>query len=70
MNFWRCEKKDRCKARLHTKAVVVIKKLNDNSHEMSAALVDAALFKSNIKKRTAESLESPTIVMNECLSKV
>lgn len=68
LKFWHCEQKNRCKARLHTKAGEVIRELNSHSHEASAAQLEVALFKTNKKKRAAETRDSPTVVVNECLT--
>ena len=62
LKFWRCEQKDRCKVRLHMKDGEVIR------HEPSAAKVEVEKLKTNIKKRSAETLEPPTVVVNECLT--
>ena len=64
LKYWRCEKKNRCKARLHTKAGEVVRALNSHSHEACAAQVEVALIKTKIKKRSEETLESPTVVVN------
>ena len=68
LKYWRCEQKNRCKARLHTKAGEVVLELNSHSHEACAAEVEVALVKTKIKKRAEETLEPPTVVVNECLT--
>ena len=37
IKFWRCENKNECKARIHTKYDEVTKELNHHSHGSSAA---------------------------------
>ncbi|XP_068227468.1 uncharacterized protein [Palaemon carinicauda] len=68
LKFWRCEQKDRCKVRLHMKDGKVIRKLNQHTHEPSAAKVEVEKFKTCIKRKCAETLEPPTVVVNECLT--
>ena len=70
LKFWRCEQKNRCKARLHTKAGEVMRELNNHSHEASAAQLEGALVKTKIKKKAEETLASPTVVVNECLTDI
>ena len=70
LQFWRCEQKNRCKARLHTKAGKVQKELNSHSHEASAVQVQVERLKTNIRKRAAETLDSPTDVVNECMTDI
>ncbi|GCC40100.1 hypothetical protein chiPu_0024094 [Chiloscyllium punctatum] len=67
LKLWRCEQNNRCKARLHTKAGEVVRELNSRSHEASAAQLQVTLVKTKIKKRAEETLESPTVAVNECL---
>ena len=52
VKFWRCEQKNRCRARPHTKAGNVVKELNSHSHNASAAQLEVALVKTKIKKST------------------
>ena len=48
LKYWRCEQKNRCKARLHTKGGEVMRELNSHSHEACAAQVEVALVKTKI----------------------
>ena len=70
LKYWRCEQNNLCKARVHTKAGEVVRKLNSHSHEACAAQVEIALMKTKIKRRAEETLESPTVVVNECLTDI
>ena len=70
LKYWRCEQKNRCKARLHTKAGEVVKELNSHWQEACAAQVEVALVKTKIKRRAEETFESPTVVVNECLTDI
>ena len=48
-----------------------MRELNSHSHEACAALVEVvALVKTKIKRRAEETLESPTVVVNECLTDI
>ena len=48
LKYWRCEQKNRCKARLHTKVGEVVRELNSHSHEACAAQEKVALVKTKI----------------------
>ena len=47
-----------------------MRELNSHSHETCAAQVEAALVKTKIKRRAEETLESPAVVVNECLTDI
>lgn len=64
LKFWRCEQKDRCKVRLHMKDGKVIRQLNEHTHEASAAKIEIERIKTTVKKRSAKTLEPPTVVVN------
>ena len=68
LQFWRCEKRGHCKARLYVRDGKVVKQVNDHLHEASPAKVEVALVKMNIKQRAAETLEPTNVVLNECLN--
>ena len=71
LKYWRCEqKKNGCKARLYAKAGEVVRELNSHSQEACSAQVEVALVKTKIKRRAEETLESPTVVVNECLTDI
>ena len=48
----------------------MVRALNSHSHEACAAQVEVALVKTKIKKRFEETLESPTVVVNNCLADI
>ncbi|KAK4876031.1 hypothetical protein RN001_012453 [Aquatica leii] len=56
--FWRCEQKGRCKARLHTKGKEVIKKVNNHSHDTSAAKIEKDKVITAIKRRAEDTVEN------------
>lgn len=68
--FWRCEQKDYCKARIHTQNGITIKKINEHSHDSSAAKVEADLVVSRIKQRAGEVLETTGQVINACIGEL
>ena len=70
LKYWRYEQKNCCKARLHAKTRERVRELNSHSHEACAAQVEVALVKTKIKRRAEETFESPTFVVNECLTDI
>ncbi|KAB0793284.1 hypothetical protein PPYR_12904 [Photinus pyralis] len=64
VKFWRCQERGRCKARLHSgEDGVVLKTINQHSHEASAAKVEVQKIITRIKRRVADTIE-PTIQMH------
>ena len=49
IKFWRCKRKNNCKARIRTKDDVVITEINEHSHGASAASVEIAAIKTIFK---------------------
>ena len=70
IKFWRCERKNSCKGRIHTKDGEVINEINQHGHGSSAASVEAAHVKCAIKHRATETLENTSTVINQCLTEV
>ncbi|KAB0799136.1 hypothetical protein PPYR_07016 [Photinus pyralis] len=67
VKFWRCQERGRCKARLHSgEDGVVLKTINQHSHEASAAKVEVQKIITRIKRRAADTIEPTIQVMNEC----
>lgn len=64
--FWRCEQKRQCKARVHVVNGEVVKTINMHNHEPSAAKIEADRIVTKIKKRAVETMESTCQVINEC----
>jgi len=64
--FWRCEQKRHCKARIHIVNREFVKTINMHCHEPSAAKVAADKIVTKIKKRVLETQESTCQVVNEC----
>lgn len=67
--FWRCEKRvsDECPARLHTSTDtgVVLAVLNNHTHGSDVADVQAAVIKTSIKRRAEETVEIPSVILNQ-----
>ena len=68
--FWRCERRRRCKARVHVKAGEVIREINIHTHEASAVHLEVERVKTKIKKRAADTLETPSAIVNQSLTNV
>lgn len=68
-NFWRCEMKNECKARIHTSANTnqVIKEVNQHSHGSDAAKINVAKIMTRIKRRATETTEIPSMLLNIAL---
>ncbi len=66
--FWRCEQVGRCSARLHTKLGSIVKEINIHSHNSSAMNVEAAIIATKLKLRAEETMEQPSVVINEILT--
>jgi hypothetical protein len=67
VKFWRCERKQMCKARIHTRDGEVIRKVNVHTHDSSAIDVEVAQVVTKMKRRAEETNEGTVVVINECL---
>ena len=70
IKFWRCERKNNCKARIHTKNDVVITEVNEHSHGASAARVKITAIKTSLKRRAEERKHQPSAVINSCTENI
>ncbi|KHJ43480.1 FLYWCH zinc finger domain protein [Trichuris suis] len=75
IKFWRCDKRYSlgCKARIHTSIVTneVINQVNDHSHGSDPAKIEVAAFRANVKRRAAETQDTPAEIIKEayeCIS--
>ncbi|KAK4876603.1 hypothetical protein RN001_009109 [Aquatica leii] len=67
VGFYRCERKYRCKARIHVQGGEVIKSLNYHSHNATHVTIEVNRMKTQIKRR-AEETQKPTVqVINHCV---
>ena len=64
IKFWRCERKNDCKACIHTKDDVVITEINERSYSASTASVEIAAIKTSLKRRVEECQDQPSTVIN------
>ena len=55
VTHWQCEKRDSCKARIHTKGTVIIKRTNKHLHDADMTRVHNLKVKVGIKRRARES---------------
>ena len=53
--FWRCERKDVCKARLHYKTNKILKVLNEHSHEIAPHIIDYRTVATSLKNRAEKN---------------
>lgn len=67
-SFYRCEQKDRCKARIHVQDGLVTKRIHHHSHEPTPAKIEVDVTKTRIKERAVESQESTAQIINHCLN--
>lgn len=65
--FWTCEKRRQCKARVHVKDGEIIKLVNVHSHAADAAQVEKQETITKLKSRAAETVEETNQVINECV---
>lgn len=66
--FYRCEQKDRCKARVHVQNKQVTKRIQDHTHEPTPAKIEVEMTRTKIKERAVDSQESTAQVINNCLN--
>ena len=60
IRFWRCEFKNTCKARIHTRNGIVVKRLNEPNHESNPAAIEVTRIYNVIKHRAIESQDVGT----------
>lgn len=68
--FWRCENKNTCKGRIHTKNGKVICEITQHNHSSSAVSVEVARVKTKLKQRAQQTLEATSTTLNQCLASV
>ena len=68
---WRCERKDICCARIHTRAGAVVKTLGEHAtHDSDPAKIFIKQTVSGMKRRASETDEAPSQIMNASLREV
>ncbi|KAE9523751.1 hypothetical protein AGLY_015811 [Aphis glycines] len=62
--FWRCSYKRKCKARVHTGVtdLIILKHINNHTHDSDAAKVEANIAVCIIKKRVRETMEPTSTI--------
>ena len=65
--FYRCERRDCCKARIHVRNEEVIRCINEHSHEAAPAKIEKDIVISRIKEQSAKTVEGTSRVVNECI---
>ena len=70
IKFWRCQRKNNCKARIHTKDDVVITEINEHSHSASAVSVEIAAIKTSLKRCAEDCQNQPSTVINLCTENI
>ena len=55
VTHWQCEKRESCKARIHTKGTLIIKRTNEHLHDADMTHVRNLEVKVGIKRRARES---------------
>lgn len=55
VTHWQCEKKGECKARLHTKVMVIMKRTNEHLHGPDMSAVSCLETKAGIKRKAQET---------------
>ncbi|CAH1114903.1 unnamed protein product [Psylliodes chrysocephalus] len=67
--YWRCELMNNgCKCCIHISNDVIIKQINNHSHDSNAAKVEVDCFRGKIKIRARETMEQTCQVINACLN--
>ena len=70
IKFWQCERKNDCKARIHTKDDVVITEINEHFHGASASSVEISAIKISLKRRAQECQDKSSTVINSCTENI
>ena len=66
IKFWLCERKNDCKACIHTTDDVVITKINEHLHGTSVSSVEISAIKTSLKRRAKECQDQSSTVINLC----
>jgi len=68
--FWRCRNKNECEARVHTTIddIEIINSINEHTHDSEAAKNEGNVAVNSIQRLAAETTESTSNVINECLA--
>ncbi|KAI6655653.1 hypothetical protein LOD99_1793 [Oopsacas minuta] len=67
VTHWLCEQRGVCKARVHTKGMVIVKRTNEHSHGPDEQTADCCEAKAGMKRRARESQDSTHHIVGESL---
>ncbi|KAI6651166.1 hypothetical protein LOD99_5517 [Oopsacas minuta] len=67
VTHWLCEQRGVCKARVHTKGMVVVKRTNEHSHGPDEQAADCYEAKAGMKRKARESQDSTHHIVGESL---
>ena len=71
IKFWRCERKEECRGRIHTDLNNnFLKMVNNHIHDANIAKVEAQKIVTGIKRRAMESMELPSQIRANALTNV
>ena len=65
ITHWQCEKRESCKARLHTKGTQIIKRTNEHLHDSDIRHVRSMKVKIGMKRRARESIDHVHHIVGE-----
>ncbi|KAK4882924.1 hypothetical protein RN001_006243 [Aquatica leii] len=67
LKFWRCERRGRCNARLHTRDGNVLKETANHAHDSSVGGVEVAIALTNLRKLINNSIVNVPPAAQACL---
>ena len=67
VTYWQCERRNDCKARLHTQGTQVIKRINDHLHGPDMQKVSCLETKAGIKRKATQTQDSTHHIIGEGL---
>ena len=67
VTYWQCERRNDCKARLHTQGTQVIKRINDHLHGPAMQKVSCLETKAGIKRKATQTQDSTHHIIGEGL---
>ena len=70
VTHWQCEKKGECKARLHTKGMIIVKRTNEHLHGPDMIAVSCLETKTGIKRKAQETQDTTHHIIGEHLMTV
>ncbi|KAI6656232.1 hypothetical protein LOD99_1565 [Oopsacas minuta] len=65
MTHWQCEKRGKCKARVHTKGMEIVKRMNEHLHVPDVQATACCGIKVGIKRETRDTHDSSQCIIGE-----